>query len=67
MPSKKADFEVIGGPSVYLLRPMNDGARSWAEEHLPEDRTTWGGAIAVEHRYIDDIVAGIRGDGMTVV
>jgi len=60
------DFIVSGGGSVYLLLPCSDAAQAWADEHLPEDAQHLGRAIAVEHRYISDIVAGIQADGLTV-
>jgi hypothetical protein len=63
------DFTLIGeGPmtSVYLLRPNSPEAEQWIEEHIPDDAPTMGNAIAVEHRFIADIVEGIEGDGLTV-
>jgi hypothetical protein len=55
------------GSSVVLLRPMTDAARAWADENLVLDQWQWfGGAIAIEHRYVENIVEGIRGDGMEV-
>ena len=60
------DFFVEGHGSVYLLRPVSSAAYSWIDEHLPEDRMTFGGAVCVEHRFIRDIVGGIIGDGLSV-
>jgi hypothetical protein len=34
-------------------------------EHIPADAQTLGKGIAVEHRYIADIVKGIAEDGLT--
>ena len=62
----RVDFEVSGGGTVYLLRPLTDAAREWVAEHIPEDAQYLGDAVAVEHRYIADIVSGIRNDGLTV-
>jgi predicted thioesterase len=61
-----ADFLVTGGGTVYLLHPLTDAAREWVAEHLPEDAQRLGNAIAVEHRYIRDIVYGARHDGLAV-
>jgi predicted thioesterase len=64
-----ADFFVTGeGPftTVYLLHSLTDAAREWVAEHLPEDAQRLGNAIAVEHRYIGDIVCGARNDGLAV-
>lgn len=63
----QADFMVSGGGSLYILTPLSDSGQAWAEEHLPEDAQRWGRGIAVEHRYIGDIVDGICADGLTVI
>jgi hypothetical protein len=62
----KTDFYVEGGGTVYLLRPVSPAAFCWIEENLPEDRLTFGNAVAVEHRYIADIVRGAQADGLVV-
>ena len=61
-----ADFTIQNEGSIFLLQPCTDAARSWVEEFLPEDRLEFAGAIVVEHRYIQDIVHGIRRDGLEV-
>jgi hypothetical protein len=61
-----ADFLVTGGGTIYLLHPVTFAAEEWVAEHLPEDAQRLGNAIAVEHRYIRDIVDGARNDGLAV-
>lgn len=60
------DFRVSGGGSLYILSPLTEAARDWVAEHIGDDAQTFGGGIAVEHRYIGDIVDGIQCDGLTV-
>jgi hypothetical protein len=60
------DFLVENQGTIFLLQPLTPSANSWIEENLPEDRTTFGSAVVVEHRYISDIVAGIQNDGLAV-
>jgi hypothetical protein len=60
------DFEVSGGGSVYLFKPLTHAARAWVEDHLPDDETWWCGAVVVEHRYIGPIVGGAIGHGLAV-
>jgi hypothetical protein len=60
------DFTVEYHGSIFLLRPVSRLAERWVDEHLPEEAPRWGNAVAVEHRYIADIVAGIRADGLGV-
>lgn len=56
------------GPSAYLLKPLTENAKTWIEENLSRfDRNvTWfGGGVAIEHGYINDVMMGIKGDGLT--
>ena len=68
-PNTQADFFIEGEGrfcTVYLLRPLTPAAFDWIEEHILEDAQRLGNAVAVEHGYISDIVAGIQGDGLAV-
>lgn len=63
------DFYVEGEGrfcTIYLLRPLTPAAIEWVEEHIPEDAQRLGNAVAVEHRYISDIVESIQNDGLAV-
>ncbi len=60
------DFTVQNEGTIFLLTPVSDLAVDWAEHHLPQDSQHFGGSIVVEHRYIENIVAGIQNDGLTV-
>lgn len=62
----KPDFRVADGGSVFLLQPETPAAHAWVEEHIPEDALRLGNGIAVEHRYICDIVDGIQAEGLTL-
>lgn len=62
----KVDVLVSGGGTLYLVESVSDTGAEWMDEHLPEDAQTLGRAVAVEHRYIDDIVAGMKADGLVV-
>jgi hypothetical protein len=52
-------------PTVFLLVPKTDDARRWVREHLPDDVMRLGAGVAIEHRYIEDILEGIQADGLT--
>lgn len=60
------DVNAPFGPSVYLVRPHTDGAREWLTARVPEDAQWLGGALAVEHRFIQEIHDGIVEAGMRV-
>ena len=62
----RVDFELSGGGTVYLLRPVSRAAHNWVEDHLPDDATWFGGAVVVEHRHIGPIIGGAIGDGLVV-
>jgi len=64
--SPTSDFLVENHGSIFLLQPLTPAAESWIEQFLPQDRITFGSAVVVEHRYIADIVDGIRNDGLAV-
>jgi hypothetical protein len=60
------DLSVTNHGSIYLLTPTSTRGGDWINEHIPEDATTWGISIVVEHRYIADIVEGAIADGLSV-
>lgn len=62
------DFAVENHGSIFLLRPQNEEAIAWIEEHIGEDNglQPYFPTIVVEHRYITDIVEGIQNDGLAV-
>lgn len=61
------DFAVDGGGTIYTLTPLSDAANEWIKNHIPEDAQRLGNSIAVEHRYIADIVQGAQDDGLAVI
>jgi hypothetical protein len=64
--SPTVDFLCENHTSVFLLRPVSLAAFSWIEEHLPPDRLTFGNAVAIDHRCIWAILAGLQDDGLAV-
>ena len=60
---------VIGnsGDTVFLLHPETTEGQHWIDQNLcPEPWQFMGNSVAIEHRYISDIVDGAREDGLTV-
>ncbi len=53
--------------TIFLVRGQSVAGAEWIVEHLPDDAMRFGGAIVVEHRFIDDIVNGMQADGLTVL
>lgn len=58
------DFTVENHGTIWLVRPSNDDARTWLNEHT--DGTWFGGALAVEPRYVEALVEGITEHGFTL-
>jgi hypothetical protein len=60
------DFEFAHHGSITILTPLTASAHDWIEEHIPQDATRWGRlSIAIEPRYVGDIIAAIYEDGLT--
>ena len=60
------DLELQNEGSLYLLRPLTGEAVEWLDEHIEHNRQMFGTAVVVGHRYIADIVRGIRDAGLEV-
>jgi hypothetical protein len=53
--------------SIALITPLTDVAQSWVSEHLElEESLYFCGALVVEPRYLDPIVAGMADDGLVI-
>jgi hypothetical protein len=66
--SSPVDFILEDHSSIFLLRPQNDQAIAWVDEHIGADNgyQPHYPTVVVEHRYIADIVEGIANDGLEV-
>jgi hypothetical protein len=60
------DFNFSDHGTVCMLMPLSKAARRWVNRHLPQDSLQFGGAIAISHRYADDILNGILEAGLKV-
>jgi hypothetical protein len=58
------DARVENHGSLFLVRALTDCALAWLEEHT--DGQWLGNGLAVEHRYVTDLVAGLRDAGFIV-
>ena len=62
------EFTVENHGSIFLLQPQNKQAVDWVKEHIGHGNgfQPYFPKIVVEHRYISDMVAGIRNDAWVV-
>lgn len=63
----KVDFLLYGKPhnTVWALSPQTPAAKAWVKEHVEKGALCLGDTIAVEHRYIDQLIEGLVNDGLT--
>ena len=62
---KVYDFYVQNEYTIFIFHPTNAKGLNWCYAHLPEDCPRFGlNGYVIEHRYIDDIVAGAERDGL---
>jgi hypothetical protein len=60
------DITVVGGGSIYLLRPNNPPAEKHLIENVDSEAQWWAGAVAVEHRYIFHLIHRLQQNGFSV-
>jgi len=62
-----ADASIVGRATdtVFLLVPRTRAARQWIKENI-EGAITFGHGIAIEHRYVNNVAAGMKADGLTI-
>lgn len=58
----KDHFKIINHGSLFLFKPITDWAKEWWEEKVDPNCPTFGDGYAVEHRYAEDIIEGIKAD-----
>lgn len=63
---QSADFTLTDGGSVCLLTPTTSDARRWLDENIGEDALYLGQGIAIERKYVQQILDGIQADGFEV-
>jgi len=60
------DLTLVSDGSIWLLTPLTEMGRLWCLEKVQQDGPRWGGAYAVEARFIEDILNGAADAGLTV-
>jgi hypothetical protein len=59
-----SDFTIENHGSLFLVRPLTEAARDWLNDHVADEAQWFGGALAVEPRYVDALVEGMVEDGL---
>ena len=50
-------------PSVYLITPLTSECRDWLKDNVSEDAMYLGPSLAVEYRYVENLVLGLQEHG----
>ena len=66
MTAPLTDVYIAGGANLYMFILKTPAARAWVEDNVSEDRLTFGHGLVVEWRYVADLAAGMRDDGLVI-
>lgn len=65
-PDSVIDLVFHNHGSVWLMEPRTPLADEWIADNIPEDAPMLGNNIAIEARYVPDVVIGAIKDGLSV-
>ena len=60
------DFTLDGYSVEFYLHPVTAAAKNWMTSHFPEDSDFVGEGVVILRWFLDEILKGIEGDGLTV-
>jgi hypothetical protein len=60
------DISVANHGSMIGFAPRTDAGETWLADNLPDDTQCLGNTRFCEPRYVQDIIDGAQGDGLTV-
>lgn len=66
--ANQPDFTILVDGSIALLTPVSKSAHDWVEQNIGSDngfQPYWPTAV-IEHRYVADILEGIRNEGLVI-
>jgi hypothetical protein len=68
-PTEKStfDFSVRSEGTIWLFTPLSPAALQFLSEHIQEDAQYFGDSLAVEHRFVYDLLIGLREHGLKAV
>jgi hypothetical protein len=61
------DFVVRSEGSIWLFTPLSQTARDFLSEHIQDDAQYLGDSLVVSHRYVYDLLLGLREHGLRAV
>jgi hypothetical protein len=61
------DIEVYNHGSLFIIYPKSPFAKEWVDENVCLEDWQWiGPGFVCEPRYVENLVAGMIGDGLEV-
>jgi hypothetical protein len=65
-PPRTIDFRVDNHGSLLLLRPLHRQSKEWLHANLDCEAQWFGGAVAVQPRYMEDLRHALEADGFVI-
>lgn len=64
----KADVLVTGGGSLFVFQALTEEAKDWIRENVSSQgfQPNYPNTIYVEHRYVENLAAGMQAAGLAV-
>jgi hypothetical protein len=61
------DFVARSEGTIWIFTPLSHAASEFLSEHIQEDAQYFGSSLCVEHRFVYDLLIGIREHGLRAV
>ena len=62
-----ADVKIEDCGSIVMFDPVTPEAKEWVDENVGLESWQWlGNRFSVDHRYADNLIEGMTGDGLEV-
>jgi hypothetical protein len=66
-PVRRPDFYVVDEGTIWLFTPLTPLAFDFLAEHIQSDAQYFGPSLAVEHRFVYDLLVGLRKHSLSAV
>lgn len=60
------DVTIANHGSIVLVTPMTKAAKKWIDANVSDESQWFGKSLVVEPRYVENLVEGMQGEGLTV-
>jgi hypothetical protein len=60
------DISIENHGTIFLFRINTPAGSEWVTQNVQQDAQFFGDALAVEHRYAQDLASGMSADGLVL-